>query len=323
MTIALMTRSNSTVLVVASFATSAVLVWISHIGTKPVLKQAPLFGVYEPVPSDVQLAPLTMAAHFLDWAEPDTPAVLTGHLAQARRLNRLPLITIEPFHDRRLPEHRRINLDQEVLGGTYDSAIDAIAEVIKRDNRPVLLRFGHEMEIPDQYPWSWSDPKRFTQLYRYVYRRFTAQDIANVRWVWSPAGDENARLYWPGSDVVDLIGVSVYSTRSWNPNGELKSFRSIYEGRRWLYDSFQKPLLVAEMGISGSLEDQKVWLQDAIGVHSSFPELCAVVYFHAPQPLWMPLPTGPEDWSLKPGAIDSLLGQLPLPVRPGLSCLED
>jgi beta-mannanase len=323
MIIAPMTRSKDTVLLVASFATSALLVWISHIGIKPVLSQAPLFGVYEPMPSEVQLAPLTMAAHFLDWAEPDTPAVLTGLLAQARRLKRLPLITIEPFHDRGLPEHRRKNLDQEVLAGTYDSVIDAIAEVIRRDNQPLLLRFGHEMEIPNQYPWSWADPKRFISLYRYVYERLAAQETSNLRWVWSPAGDENARLYWPGADAVDLIGVSIYATRSWNLNGELESFRFIYEGRRWLHESFQKPLLVAEMGISGSLEDQEKWLQDAIGAHSSFPELCAVVYFHAPQPLWMPLSTGPEDWSLKPGAIAALLEQLPLPVRPGLSCLED
>jgi beta-mannanase len=323
MTIAPMTRSKNTVLVVASFATSAVLVWISHIGIKPVINQPLLFGIYEPLPSAVQRAPLTMAAHFLDWAEPDTPVVLAELLAQARQSNRLPMITLEPFHDRRLSSYQRINLDQEVLAGSYDAALDAIADVIRADGLPVLLRIGHEMEIPNQYPWSWSDPQRFIRLYRYVHRRFASQDTQNVRWVWSPAGNANAREYWPGSDTVDLIGVSVYATRSWNPNGEIQSFRSIYGGRRWLHETFRKPLLVAEMGIGGSPEDQKVWLQDAIAAHANFPELCAMVYFHAPQPLWMPLPSGPEDWSLRPGAIAALVDQLPLPRRPGLSCLED
>jgi beta-mannanase len=318
-----MTRSKQMVLVVASFASSALLVWISHIGIKSFFNPVFYIGVYEPLHSEVQQAPLTMVAYFLDWAEPDTPAVLAALLSQARRLNRLPLITLEPFHDRRLPNNRRINLDDEVVAGTYDSVIDSIAEVIRRDNRPILLRFGREMEIPNQYPWSWSDPERFIRFYRYVYGRLAARDTPNVRWVWSPVGHDNARDYWPGSDAVDLIGLPVYASRSWNADGELVSFRSIYGNRRWLYESFQKPLLVAELGVSGSPEDQEVWLLDAIGSHGSFPELCGVVYVHAPQPLWMPLPTGPEDWSLKPGAMTALTEQLPLPARPGPSCLAD
>ncbi len=310
---------NAMVLGTTSALASALLVVMSHNAYPS--PAAPLVGLYEYVNSSAQQAKFNLAATFIDWNEPDVASQLQAFLDLAQQRHRLPLITLEPFPDR---AHGRTNADllDDVLAGRHDQALMAISKVLSAHPGVVLLRFAHEMDKPGQYPWAFSDPRRFRALYRYAFNRISSDQSANIRWVWSPAGSPQADRYWPGDHYVDLIGLSIYSSRAWSADHSLDSFALQVEQKRWLYRRFGRTLLVAEAGVSGSDKDQQVWLKDAVASLPRFPEICGFVYFHAPQPAWMPLATGAEDWSLKPSALAWLLQALPWPARQGHACVE-
>ncbi|NDG73925.1 MAG: hypothetical protein EBX49_00970 [Synechococcaceae bacterium WB8_1B_136] len=306
-------------LVIASAVTTAMLVFLNHIASTP--PTPPLLGLYEYQETSAQQAPLDLAVLFLDWNDTQALPRLQSFLASAHQQQRLPLLTLEPFPDRAAGRDND-DLLGDVLNGRHDQAITAITRTLANHPGPVLLRFAHEMDKPGQYPWGYSDPSRYIRLYHYVYTKVAGHRPANIRWVWSPAGSSRADLYWPGDHYVDVLGISIYASRAWTANHALESFAQQLEQRRWLQRRFGRPLLVAEAGVSGSSSDQQRWLSDALTALPRFPEVCGLVYFHAPQPRWMPLATGHENWQLKSDVLGWLLQQLPLPQRSGMSCLE-
>ena len=310
---------QSLTLLTASAATTAMLVFLNHIASNP--PAVPLLGLYEYQESSAQEAQLGLSVLFLDWNDIQAQSRLQSFLASAYQQKRLPLLTLEPFPDRAAGRDNN-DLLGDVLSGYHDHEITAITRTLASHPGPVLLRFAHEMDKPGQYPWGYSDPSRYIRLYHYVHAKVVSLRPANIRWVWSPAGNTRADRYWPGDSFVDVLGISIYSSRAWTANHELESFAQQLEQRLWLQRRFGRPLLVAEAGVSGSSTDQQRWLHDAITALSRFPVVCGLVYFHAPQPRWMPIPTGHENWQLKSDVLVWLLQQLPLPTRSGMSCLE-
>jgi beta-mannanase len=310
---------GSIALVTASAFTSALLVVLSHAAPAPPV--SPLVGLYEPVATAAQRRSFDLEVLFLDWNDPHAVPQLQDFLARARQQQRLPLLTLEPFPNRADGRTNR-DLLGDVLSGRHDAAISSIARTLAAHPGTVLLRFAHEMDKPGQYPWGYADSSRYLRLYHYVYDKVATERPTNLRWVWSPAGNSRADRYWPGDPYVDLIGLSIYASRAWTPDRSLEGFAEQLEKKRWLQQRFGRPLLVAEAGVSGSPADQQGWLREALASLPRFPEVCGLVYFHAPQPRWMPLPTGHEDWQLHSSVLVWLLNRLPLPSRQGLSCQE-
>lgn len=310
---------GSLALVAASAGASALLVVLSHGLSTPA--EPPLAGLYEPLPSQAQRAGFGFEVMFLDWNDAAAVPRLERFLQRAHRRQRLPLLTLEPFADRGRAG-RSGDLLGDVLAGRHDAELRAIARTLAAHPGVVLLRFAHEMDKPGQYPWSYRDPGRYRTLYHSVHARMSREGPRNLRWVWSPAGTPQADRFWPGDRYVDLIGISIYASRAWSPDRSLESFERQVRQKRWLQQRFGRPLLLAEVGVSGSAEDQRRWLREAVASLSRFPEVCGLVYFQAPQPSWMPLVTGHEDWALKPAVLDWWIGRLPLPPRRGLPCVE-
>ena len=234
---------------------------------------------------------------FVSWVDPLAPQVIAAVMERARKRRSLPLFTVEPFAAPARPEAQSTLVD-DVVRGDYNQRIEAVLEQVCRPDQPVLLRFAHEMDNTGQYPWSVTSGEDYVRLYRTVWAQAQQLRCRRLHWVWSPAGNGDPRRFWPGADAVDLIGVSVYSSPRWTENGELRSFAQVYDRRRWLHVQFRKPLLVAEMGVSGTEQQRRRWLIDARAAIRNYPELIGWVYFSAPQPRWIPLPTGHEDWSL-------------------------
>lgn len=310
---------GSLALVAVSAATSALLVVLSHRTTQPAAP--PLVGLYEYQTSSAQGAPFDLEATFLDWNDPELLPQLRRFLQLAASRRRIPLLTLEPFPNR-LAGRSNHHLLADVLAGRHDPALAGIARILAAHPGPVLLRFAHEMDKEGQYPWAYREPNRYIRLYHYVFGRISAQRPTNVRWVWSPAGTPRADRFWPGDAYVDLIGLSIYASRAWHPDRALESFTQQVDQKRWIAQRYGRPLLIAEVGVSGPAADQQDWLRQALEMLPRYPELCGLVYFQAPQPVWMPLRTGHEDWSLKPSVLQWLQQQLPLTPRHGRSCLE-
>lgn len=310
---------GSLALVLASATTSALLVLLTQRSTLPPV--SPVVGLYEYPASSAPAGGFGLDATFLDWNDPQLLPRLRNFLRGAESRRRLPLVTLEPFPDR---QAGRTNQDllPDVLAGRHDAALASIGRILAAHPGPVFLRFAHEMDKVGQYPWATSDPARYIQLYHHVFARIAAERPGNVRWVWSPAGNSTADRYWPGAAYVDLIGLSIYASRAWHPNRQLEAFTQQLDQKRWIAQRYGLPLLVAEVGVSGSAADQQQWLHQALQMLPRYPELCGLVYFQAPQPTWMPLASGHEDWSLKPSVLQWLQQQLPLMPRHGRTCVE-
>lgn len=310
---------GSLALVATSAATASLLVLLSHASTHP--PERPLLGIYEPIRTALQDKPLGIEVLFLDWNDTEALPRLQTFLGGAQQRNRLPLLTLEPFPDR-AGGRSNDDLLTDVHAGRHDEAIVSITRTLAAHPGPVLLRFAHEMDKPGQYPWGFTDPDRYVQLYHEVYWRVMAEGPTNLLWVWSPAGTTKADRYWPGDAYVDVLGVSIYASRAWTPDGSLQSFSEQLEQKRWLQRRFRRPLLIAEAGVSGGLGDQQRWIQEMVSALPEFPEVCGLVYFQAEQPRWMPLATGHEDWQLKAEPLAGLFAQQPLAARRGLACAK-
>ncbi len=95
--------------------------------------------------------------------------------------------------------------------------IDAIAVQLKKFDAagvPVLWRPLHEAE-GGWFWWGAKGPEPLKKLWRVMYNRLTVQhDLHNLIWVYTAERDHD---WYPGDDVVDIVGTDAYPTDSSDP----------------------------------------------------------------------------------------------------------
>lgn len=65
--------------------------------------------------------------------------------------------------------------------------------------------------------WGASGPEPYIALYRYMFKYFTEEkNLHNLIWLWNGQGEQ----WYPGDDVVDLVGYDIYDDRNSNGAGE-------------------------------------------------------------------------------------------------------
>ena len=124
------------------------------------------------------------------------------------------------------------------------------------------------MELADLYPWGNQDSALFINSYRHVVGLAKEKGIANIKWVWGPAGNNGAEAYYPGDDVVDVVGTTLLYDQYWF--GDFKpSFAELSEQRQWLA-TFNKPVWIVEFGV-GSADPvfQQNLINDALANHKA------------------------------------------------------
>jgi len=124
-----------------------------------------------------------------------------------------PEITWEPWDPRRGVDQGQYALSA-IAGGNFDDYVSGWARSAAAFGRPLLLRFGHEMN-GTWYPWSTSrnggTGAGYVAAYRHVHDLFVAAGARNVRWVWSPATTGRVAEAYPGDAYVDIVGVDGYN----------------------------------------------------------------------------------------------------------------
>jgi Glycosyl hydrolase family 26 len=128
--------------------------------------------------------------------------------------------------------------------GSHDSNLDDLADFLGQTGRTVYLRIGYESDM--------SHNGYASEPYRAAYRRIAKhirdkRGLRNVKFVWQ-LGTSNLGTYqgqdvmswWPGADVVDLVGGSyfVYHASSWD--------RLLSIGRK-----YNKPVMICESSPQG------------------------------------------------------------------------
>jgi hypothetical protein len=138
----------------------------------------------------------------------------------------------------------------EITSGASDALIRRAARRLKRQDRPVLLRWGWEMN-GDWYAWSAArngqDNKAYVKAWQRLHDIFAEEQATNVSWVWSPNWNSAPAEAWntfealyPGDKYVDWVGVSGYNLHRETPD---KLFAPIYRAY-----AARKPILITEVG---------------------------------------------------------------------------
>lgn len=234
----------------------------------------------------------------------DSPGELVRALASARN-QRTPLITIEPYPS---PGQTTPVLDV-IVAGEKDQDLRQLAQVLKASEpQIVLVRWGHEMELSGLYPWSANAPEIYRAAYRHVVAVFRREGVTNVRWVWSPAGHRQAADFYPGDDVVDYVGLTLLGDAAWDATTDLppQSFAELLRPRYERVEVFNKPVMIAELGVSGGPIRQADWLADAARALPEFPRVTSIVYFFEKNPPASRTATQPE-WRMPPEILRAFL----------------
>jgi len=262
------------------------------------------FGVYDPHGSFAGAREPAIEHIFVFWQALDLRD-FRHRLDQARASGRIMMVTVEPFT--RAPNWRDggDQLFQEILRGGYRDEISTICGTLGDFGGRVLVRWGHEMEKPTgRYPWA----RRDARGYQAAFRHFVDQCrrmAPETRYVWSPVGERNMGAYYPGPAHVDFVGVSLWGLQSYDERFH-RGVRDFPASFREKYDRaarFGKPVIIAELGVSGDRNYRENWLRslfETLARSESFRALRAVVYFNDKEPHYWPFGLGSPDWRVTP-----------------------
>jgi mannan endo-1,4-beta-mannosidase len=122
--------------------------------------------------------------------------------------------------------------------------IDAIGDQLKKfqdADVPVIWRPLHEAQ-GGWFWWGAHGPDTFKQLWRLVYNRLTTARPAdnfpglhNLIWEFTSSAAQSDYLNWyPGDDVVDMVGLDIYTDSRSSMSGEYYDMLSQFNGRKML-----------------------------------------------------------------------------------------
>lgn len=239
----------------------------------------PLIGVYDPKKTLVNLEEVKVEHIFTGFKNIQNGSFKKAFLDVLSRGHDV-IITVEP-------KNTGENLNQpdvltQIFSGRYDPLFKKFYDLLPKEGPTIYLRFAHEMEIPvDRYPWQMQDPMLYIEAYRY-FMKFPGSEAKNIIKIWGPAGDRGSTDWWPGSDVVDFISMSIYGLPDKNISSyrEQDSFEKIFYRKKKRLDLFGKPFFITEFGVKGAEDYQKRWLLNAANVIQENKEIFGASYFN-------------------------------------------
>ena len=256
-----------------------------------------IIGAYDPSGQYKMEQRIKIDSHYYAWSD-EVNKLNEINLDSNRDL----LLTVEPW----MKSGQSL---QTITSGEYDNKIIQICEKMI-DFSQVYIRWGHEMELTQsRYPWTNQKTNEYIDAYRHFYG-VCKKILPNAKFVWSPAGDLNLENYWPGADYVDVVGISLYSYDLWNDKniGKSQSFSEILKPKYDRVKIFNKPVMIAEMGVTGDDEYKNKWIYSALDDLNKYPLIRYIIIFNSTdiEGTWgKDLPT--PIWDLPEESINNLL----------------
>ena len=97
----------------------------------------------------------------------------------------------------------------QVTEGLFDKKITALCSYLSKQTQQVLIRFEPEMEVyVDVYPWQKQSSGFYIEAFRHV-AELVKKNAPAAKMVWAPAGHPGAEEFWPGTEWVDMISVTL------------------------------------------------------------------------------------------------------------------
>jgi len=185
-----------------------------------------------------------------------------------------------------------------IVSGAFDPYIDSWAYGLAEWGKPVLIRFGHEMN-GDWYPWgvgaNGNTAQQFVDTWIYLHNRFAAAGAENVYWVWSPFASAETAVrgesvaledVFPGDEYVDFVGATGFNwgdtPQPWGVAG-WDTFSDIFQG---IYAELQalstRPIIITETASAELGGDKAAWITSAFltEIPEQFPAIQGVVWFN-------------------------------------------
>jgi beta-mannanase len=195
-----------------------------------------------------------------------------------------------------------------IIAGEHDAYIDRWADKAREFGWPMIVSFANEANgswfpwsgklygagtpIPGTNPTQFQGPETFKSAWRRIVDRVRARKATNVSFVlhlmdFSDPNDtwNMARYYFPGSEYVDWLGLSVYGSQF--PNDTYwATFPPLVE---WPYVELcrldpKKPIMYCEFGVAElpSMGDKAEWIRAAFRTMKdpTYNRLKAAVFWH-------------------------------------------
>lgn len=236
------------------------------------------------------------------WGEQSFPM---ANLKMIWRHGSLPLVFWSPwdrpYEQRKGPDRFSLNA---ILAGTWNRYIDDWADQARQFGHPLIVSFGDEMN-GDWFPWSGvyygrghtipgtselQGPETFKRAYRYVVDRVRRRGARNIQWLFQtnnfsyPWEKWNyGPNYYPGSDYVDWLGMSVYGQQFAE-----EPWAEFWPLVKWPYEEMaqldpNKPIMIAEWATAEFPKsgNKAKWIRDALAtIREKLPRVKAEVYWH-------------------------------------------
>jgi len=260
------------------------------------------------------------------WGEQSFPS---ANLELIWRHGSIPLVYWSPW-DRPYDEDQgpdKFSLTN-IAAGKWDAYIDHWADAAKVFRHPIMVSFANEMngewfpwsgvffgrdkQVPNSKPPRYVAPETFKTAYRHVVDRVRARGATNVVWVFHfmnySMPQETWNLiaqYYPGSQYVDWLGMSVYGQQYVEDNWS--SFEPLLD---WPYTEITqidptKPVMLAEWGIGEfpQFGSKSGFIKEAFAVMKKYPKLKAAVFWNE---RWQNEPSQNADGTYQDGGYSNL-----------------
>lgn len=138
----------------------------------------------------------------------------------------------------------------DVIGGKHDDKVRRLATWFRDADIPVYLRVGVEFNHPGDALQFRHEPRGYKEAFARIRSIIEETGATNVRYVWhaftDPRPQEMQRVFewYPGDDLVDWFGASIYDTND----------RALLKSAKWMADEAKrrgKPFMIAEAGVRG------------------------------------------------------------------------
>jgi len=170
---------------------------------------------------------------------------------------------------------------QAIARGNFDADFRAWARAAKQFAGPLIVEYGTECN-GKWFGWNgaWTENHAagvaaFAAAYRHIVQLMRNEGAKNITWVFHVNGGDDPpeawnrfENYYPGNDVVDWVGVSVYGAQSPLDRQPLRRLRDRLDT---VYPRLQamaphKPVFLLEFGCAGGndLVQPDAWTRDAL-----------------------------------------------------------
>lgn len=224
---------------------------------------------------------------YADWTYLPNPSLLSD-LDQIAMAGWTPMISSNPLFFDGCPKNGR-SLYETIANGDCDPFLKSIAINLSKFQKPVMLRFAWEMNLPNMY-WSvtklGSKPTDFIKAWR-RFNNISKEYAKNIIWVLSFNTTNSATIpykdLYPGDEYVDWVAIDGYNwgnSHEWSGWASFDgTFRNSYKE---LTEITSKPVMLSEVNSAPTGGDKATWLKDMLEsqIPNNYPLVNAFVFFN-------------------------------------------